>query len=63
MKTLSIAVKNDVAVNVLKYALEAYGDQIHIVAIPDKSDDGINKWQQSLKWYCDRNSIPVSPQS
>lgn len=59
MKTLCIAGKNDVAVNVLKYARETYGDQIRIVAIPDRSDDGINKWQQSLKWYCDRNAVPL----
>ena len=51
--------KNDIAVNVVKYCLKQYRDDVEIVCIPVKNDDGENSWQQSLKSYCIRNNIKI----
>lgn len=59
-QTICIGGKNDIAVNVLKYCIKQYQDNdVEIVCIPVKNDNGENSWQQSLKWYCNRNNIKI----
>lgn len=59
-QTICIGGKNDIAVNVLKYCIKQYqDDDVEIVCIPVKNDNGENSWQQSLKWYCNRNNIKL----
>lgn len=55
-----IAGKNDIAVNVLEYVLEHFKkDDIRIVCILNKTETGVNSWQKSLKWYCEKYHIDI----
>ena len=58
MSTLCIGGKNDITVNVLEYARTAFPD-VRIVCIPDRCDDGINRWQRSVIYYCKNNGIEI----
>lgn len=59
MKTLCIAGKNDIAINVLKYALKRYNNTLHIIAILNKTETGKNSWQRSYKVFCEENNVPI----
>ena len=47
-KTICIAGKNKCAIDCLTYLLKKYPD-FEILALPNKSDDGNDTWQKSLK--------------
>lgn len=55
-KTLCIGGKNDITVNVLKYVLENISD-IELIVIPDRVDDGVDKWQRSVALFSKNNGI------
>ena len=57
MKTIAIAGKNNIAVDVLLYCIENIDGRI--VCICNKDDIGINSWQKSLRWFANKNRIPV----
>lgn len=59
MKTLCIAGKNNIAVDVLKEAYKCYNGKMNFVCVPNRNDDGIDKWQRSLRKYCKEIEIPV----
>lgn len=58
-KTICIAGKNDIAVHVLEYCLEKYGksEEYEVVASLTRNDDGKNAWQQSYRYFCNRNHV------
>jgi len=58
MSTLCIGGKNNITVNVLEYARTAFPD-VRIVCIPDRCDDGVNKWQRSVIDYCKNTGIEI----
>lgn len=58
MSTLCIRGKNNIAVNVIDYARTHYED-LEILVIPDRTDDGIDRWQRSVKKYCKNNDIKI----
>lgn len=58
MSTLCIGGKNDITVNVLEYARSAF-PEVRIVCIPDKCDDGVNRWQRSVIDYCKNTGIEI----
>lgn len=60
IKTICIAGKNDIAVNVLKFCKEKYEKKgIQILCILTRGDNGINGWQKSLKWFCEQNDVKI----
>ncbi len=57
---ICIAGKNDIACNSLKYLIEEINiNKEDIVVLPNKTDEGINKWQKSLKRIAIDNNINV----
>ena len=58
MKTICVAGKNDISVNVLEYLVTNVKD-VEVIAITDRDDGGINGWQRSLRFYCERNGIKI----
>ena len=58
MNTICIAGKNDIAVDVLLYCIE-HCKGCKIVCILCRSDQGINTWQKSLKWFAEKNGIDI----
>ena len=58
MSTLCIGGKNNITVNVLEYARTAFPD-VRILCIPDRGDDGVNKWQRSVISYCKSTGIDI----
>ena len=58
MKTICIAGKNDIAVNILLHCIENYSEY-KIVCVTNKNETGVNLWQKSLKWFAERNNVEV----
>ena len=58
MKTICIAGKNDIAVNVLFYCIENYPEN-RIIVICTRKDLGVNGWQKSLRWFAGKNNIEI----
>lgn len=58
LKTICIGGKNNITVNVLEYLRTNYAD-CRILVIPDRSDDGIDSWQRSVKKYCIAKNISM----
>ena len=57
-KTLCIAGKNDIAVNVLEYALQ-HCKGCNIIAVLNQDESYIDSWQHSAGLCCSHNNIPV----
>lgn len=58
MKTICIAGKNDIAVDVLLYCMKRY--RMHrIICVTNRNETGINSWQRSLKWFAQKNDIEI----
>lgn len=57
MRTLIIAGKNDIAVNVSKYVLENYGDEVTLFGVCNKTETGIDGWQQSYRSFLRRYGV------
>ena len=58
MKTICIAGKNNIAVDVLLYCINTYKDD-EIVVVCNKNDLGENGWQRSLLWHARKHDIRV----
>lgn len=58
LKTICIAGKNDIAVDVLQYCLENYPER-EIVCITNRNETGANGWQKSLKWFAEKSGAAV----
>ena len=57
MKTLCIAGKNNIAVNVLKYAIDKYSNNLNIIGICNRTDNGYDNFQLSYKRILKQCSI------
>lgn len=57
MKTICIAGKNNIAVDVLGKILEKYNEKAVIYVIYNKTETGINTWQKSLKFFAEKWGI------
>jgi len=55
---LCIAGKNNIAVDVLRCAIQKYGKS-QIVVLPNRTDTGKDGWQRSLRRAADRENIPI----
>ena len=58
MKTICIAGKNDIAVDILLYCKKTYPEH-RVVCITNRNENGINTWQKSLKWFAEKNDIEI----
>ena len=58
MKTICIAGKNDIAVDILEYCLENYSDN-KIVCITNGNETGVNSWQKSLDWFAKKHKVEI----
>lgn len=58
MKTICIAGKNDIAVDVLEYCIQTYPYH-RIVCILNRNERGTNSWQKSLEWFAEKNGVSV----
>ncbi len=60
-KTICIAGKNNIAVDVLDYCLKRYKDfdDMQVVAVLTRNDKGINSWQRSFKWFCEKEKVKI----
>ncbi len=58
MKTICIAGKNDIAVNILLYCIKFYY-KCRIVCVVNMNEPGINTWQKSLKWFAEKNGVEI----
>lgn len=58
MATICIAGKNNIAVSGLIHLLENYPDY-NIIGCLNSNDDGINSWQNSFKYYCNKFNVPI----
>lgn len=57
-RTICIAGKNNIAVDVLLYCIKVYSDY-RIVCILNRNERGINTWQKSLKFFAEKNNIEI----
>ena len=58
MKTICIAGKNDIAVDILEYCLNNL-DKTRIVCIVNRNEVGKNNWQKSLGWYAKKHAVEI----
>ncbi len=58
MKTICIAGKNDIAVDVLLYCKEHY-PRNRVVLVTNRNESGENSWQKSAKWFAKKNNIEI----
>lgn len=57
-KTICIAGKNNIAVNVVSYIKDNY-PECNILGICNENDYGVDTWQKSFKKYCKENHISI----
>lgn len=58
MKTICIAGKNDIAVDILLYCKKIY-PEYKLVCITNRNETGVNSWQKSLKWFAENNGVDI----
>ncbi len=58
-KTICIAGKNDCAIKCLSYLKKRFKNH-QIIALPNKSDKGKDKWQKSFRKFANMNGIPIT---
>ena len=58
-KTICVAGKNDIAVDVLEFCINKYKEEYEIVAVTNRNDIGKATWQRSLRKYCVTNDIKI----
>jgi len=56
-KTVCVAGKNDIAVNVLEYLNSIRGEQFELVVSYNRNEDGQNGWQKSLRFFAEQWGI------
>lgn len=58
MRTVIIAGKNNIAVNMLNYILDTYSGQVRVVVICNKTETGQDLWQKSLRLEAQKRNVP-----
>ena len=58
MKTICVAGKNDIAVNVLLHLLKFYSHEFKLVVTCNSNENGINSWQKSLRYFAKQYKVP-----
>ena len=58
METICIAGKNDIAVRALYFLYDHYPHYRYCV-VPNQTDDGVNRWQPSLKFHAGKLGVEV----
>ena len=58
-KTICIAGKNQCAIDALNFII-SYCKNYEILALPNKSDKGIDGWQKSFRKFAKRKKIPIT---
>lgn len=56
-KTVCVAGKNDIAVNILEYLYDMKDDNFELVVSCNRNEDGQNGWQKSLRFFAERLGI------
>ena len=56
---ICIAGKNKCAIEILNYLKSKKKYRNKILALPNKSDDGVSKWQKSFKSHAKKNKIKI----
>ena len=59
-KILCIAGKNQCAIDCLSFLIKKYKGKIKILALPNKTDDGFDRWQKSFKKFAKKNKIQIT---
>lgn len=58
-RTLVIAGKNNIAVNIMRYVSNLYGNELEVLAVCNKTDNGEDGWQKSYLRFAQMNHIKV----
>ena len=58
-KIICIAGKNQCAIDCLSYAINKYKN-FKILALPNKSDDGVDGWQKSFRKFASKKNIQIT---
>ena len=58
-KTICIAGKNDCAIKALSYVIKKY-KKYKILALPNKTDNGVDNWQKSFKKFAKRKKVEIA---
>ena len=53
-----IAGKNDIAVQLMEWCVDRFGTD-RVVCILTRNDKGINTWQKSLKYFCEKDHVRI----
>ena len=56
---ICIAGKNKCAIDIINYLASIKKFKFNILALPNKSDNGIDSWQKSFKKYVKTNKIKI----
>ena len=56
-KTVCVAGKNDIAVNILEYLYSIQGDKFDLIVSCNRNEDGKNGWQKSLRFFAERLGV------
>ena len=59
-KTICIAGKNDCAIKALSHVIKKY-KKYKILALPNKTDNGVDNWQKSFKKFAKRTIFLSAP--
>ena len=59
IKTVCIAGKNQCSIDALSYLIKKFKD-LRILALPNKSDNGIDGWQKSFKKFATKKKINIT---
>jgi methionyl-tRNA formyltransferase len=59
IKTVCIAGKNQCSIDALAYLIKKFKN-LRILALPNKSDDGIDGWQKSFKKFATKKKIKIT---
>ena len=58
MRTICIAGKNNIAVDVMLYCINHLSEN-RVICITDRDEIGINTWQKSLSWFANKNGVEI----
>ena len=58
MKTICVAGKNNIAVDVMIYCKNNYPDN-RLICVVNRNETGVNSWQRSAKWFAERNNVEI----
>ena len=56
---ICIAGKNEIAVNALEFILNNKPEDVTVVGLPNTGDDGVNGWQPSFRFACNKLNVRI----